>query len=130
MSRSKGGRLEASLTTTSYALLGLLNIRPWTYRTRQQVQRLRLVRAERNSTSRSGWSSGLAPPRPDPPESAAPCARSPDDRRVEAWLDEAPAPRQFDIGQVFFADGGTLAQLRTTIDRIRHPATDRRDVAG
>jgi PadR family transcriptional regulator, regulatory protein AphA len=50
---------------------------------------------------------------------------------LKRWLDVAPeAPTlEFEaLVKVFFADGGTLAQLRTTIDRVEANATARRDV--
>ena len=56
-------------------------------------------------------------------------------RRSKRWLDEAPAAPSLEFEamvKVFFADGGTLAQLGTTIDRVEREATDasRRACAG
>ena len=49
-------------------------------------------------------------------------AITPDGRKaLTRWLDETPAAPTLEFEamvKVFFADGGTLAQLETTIDRI------------
>jgi hypothetical protein len=50
---------------------------------------------------------------------------------LRRWLDEPPVPPTLEfegLVKVFFADGGTLAHLETTIERIERDATGRRDV--
>jgi DNA-binding PadR family transcriptional regulator len=131
---------EAALTTTSYALLGLLNIRPWTtYELAKQVQRSlgwfwpraerklydepkRLV--EQGLATATAESTGK---RPRTVYAITPAGR----KALKRWLDDAPAAPTLEFEamvKVFFADGGTLAQLEQTIDRIERDATDRRDV--
>jgi len=130
---------EASLTTTSYALLGLLNIRPWTtYELAKQVQRSLgwfWPRAERKlyEEPKRLVEHGLATATPEAtgkrPRTLY--AITPEGRKaLKRWLDETPAAPMLEFEamvKVFFADGGTLAQLETTIDRIERDATGRRD---
>ncbi len=132
----------ARATTTSYALLGLLNVRPWTtYELAKQVQRslrwfwpraerklydepkllveLGLARAEERYTGkrRSREYSITA-------EGRAELAR---------WLDEPPAPRTTEFEgmlKVFLADAGDLDQLRATLDRIERDALQRVEELG
>lgn len=140
MQNSDSSQPTASLTTTSYALLGLLNIRPWTtYELAKQVQRSlgwfwpraerklyeepkRLV--ERGLATAASESTGK---RPRTVYSITADGR----RALKRWLDEAPAAPALEfeaLVKVFFADGGSLAQLRATLDRVEHEATERRDV--
>jgi DNA-binding PadR family transcriptional regulator len=131
---------DSPLTTTSYALLGLLNIRPWTtYELAKQVQRSlgwfwpraerklydepkRLV--ERGLATATSETTGKRP--------RTVYAITADGRKaLKRWLDEAPAAPTLEfeaLVKVFFADGGSLAQLLTTLDRIERDATARRDV--
>ncbi len=127
----------ARTTTTSYALLGLLNVRPWsTYELAKQVQRsLRWFwpRAERKlyDEPKVLVSLGLATAE----ERFTGKRRSreysiTDEGRAELarWLDEPPAPRAVEFEgmlKLFFADAGDLDQLRTTLERIEEDARGR-----
>jgi DNA-binding PadR family transcriptional regulator len=131
---------DTSLTTTSYALLGLLNIRPWTtYELAKQVQRSLgwfWPRAERKlydepkrlvAQGLATASSESTGKRPRTVYAITPAGR----KALKRWLDDPPAAPALEFEamvKVFFADGGTLAQLATTIDRIEREATARRDV--
>ena len=131
---------HSSLTTTSYALLGLLNIRPWTtYELAKQVQRSLgwfWPRAERKLYEEPkrlvvyGMATATAESTGKRPRTVY--AITPEGRQaLKRWLDEAPAAPSLEfeaLVKVFFADGGTLAQLRTTIDHVERDATARRDV--
>lgn len=131
---------EASLTTTSYALLGLLNIRPWTtYELAKQVQRSlgwfwpraeRKLYEEPKRLVEYGFATATSEATGKRPRTLY--AITPEGRKaLKRWLDETPAAPMLEFEamvKVFFADGGTLAQLETTIDRIERDATGRRDV--
>jgi DNA-binding PadR family transcriptional regulator len=132
----------ARTTTTSYALLGLLNVRPWTtYELAKQVQRsLRWFwpRAERKLYDEPKLlvAMGLATAE----ERFTGKRRSREysitaEGRAELarWLDEPPAPRATEFEgmlKVFFADAGDLDQLRTTLDRIEEDARQRVEALG
>jgi len=85
-----------ALTTTSYALLGLLALRSWTtYELTKQVQRS------------LGW---FWP------------------RTERKLYDEPPAPPVLELEsmvKVFFADSGSIEQLRATLDHVRASAEAR-----
>jgi len=131
---------HSSLTTTSYALLGLLNIRPWTtYELAKQVQRSlgwfwpraeRKLYEEPKRLVEFGLATATAEStgkRPRTVYAVTPAGR----QALKHWLDAAPAAPSLEfeaLVKVFFADGGTLAQLRTTIDHVERDATARRDV--
>lgn len=122
-----------------HALLGLLRLRPWTtYELTKQVQRsLRWFwpRAERRLYEEPKLlvAAGFA--------TATVQATGKRRRTVYAiteagreelagWLDEPPQPRGLEfaaIVKVFFADGGSLAQLRATLTRIEDEAAGRID---
>jgi DNA-binding PadR family transcriptional regulator len=130
----------ASLTTTSYALLGLLNIRPWTtYELAKQVQRSlgwfwpraeRKLYEEPKRLVQCGLATASAEATGKRPRTMY--AITAEGRKaLKRWLDEVPATPTLEfeaLVKVFFADGGTLAQLRATIDHIERDATARRDV--
>ena len=130
--------MSRSLTTTSHALLGLLNVRPWTtYELAKQVQRSLgwfWPRAERKlyDEPKRLVAAGLATStdertgnRPRTVYAITPAGR----KELRRWLDEEAQPPSFEFEamiKVFFADGGTLAQLRTTIERVEQSASGRR----
>jgi PadR family transcriptional regulator, regulatory protein AphA len=131
---------DSSLTTTSYALLGLLNIRPWTtYELAKQVQRSlgwfwpraeRKLYDEPKRLVEQGLATATSESTGKRPRTVY--AITADGRKaLKRWLDEPPAALTLEfeaLVKVFFADGGTLTQLEQTIDRIERDATDRRDV--
>jgi PadR family transcriptional regulator AphA len=124
-------------STTSYALLGLLSVRPWTtYELAKQVRRslhwfwpraerklydepkelvrLGLAQVEERFTGR----------RRSREYSITAEGRA----ALAAWLSEPPAPpaTEFEgLLKVFFADVGGLDQLRTTLGRIEQEAQER-----
>jgi DNA-binding PadR family transcriptional regulator len=126
-------------TTTSYALLGLLRLRPWTtYELAKQAQRSLnwfWPRAERKlydepkhlvdadlATARA-WSTGK---RPRTVYAITAAGR----RALAAWLDEPAAPRTSEMEamvKVFFADAGDLRQLDATLAHMQDEARDRVD---
>ncbi len=118
------------LTTTSHALLGLLSIQPWsTYELAKQVDRSlgwfwprterkiydeakKLVERGHATTTPQGTGS-----RPRTVYKITAKGR----RTLQAWLDESSTPPKLEaeaLVRVFFADAGTLNQLRTTIDEL------------
>src|SRR6187431_658462 len=115
--------MEKPLGTTSYAVLGLLAIRPWTtYELAKQVQRSLSwfwPRAERKlyDEPKRLVADGLAlasaeatGKRPRTVYAITADGRS----ALRDWLDEPPAPRTTEFEgmvKVFFADAGTLDQL-------------------
>jgi len=125
------------LTTTSHALLGLLALRPWTtYELAKQVHRSLdwfWPRAERKlyDEPKRLVAAGLAEAertmtgaRPSTVYTVTPAGRD----ALEAWLGEAPVPPTFEFEgmvKVFFADGGTLEQLRATLTSIAATADER-----
>jgi DNA-binding PadR family transcriptional regulator len=131
---------DTRLTTTSYALLGLLNIRPWTtYELAKQVQRSlgwfwpraeRKLYEEPKRLAEYGLATAASESTGKRPRTVY--AITAEGRTsLKRWLDEAPdAPSlEFEaLVKVFFADGGNLAQLRSTLDHVERDATARRDV--
>lgn len=119
------------LTATAHALLGLLALRPWTtYELAKQVQRSLgwfWPRTERKlyDEPKKLVAAGLATATEQHTGKRARTvyAITPEGRAaLRAWLDEpsaAPALEFEAMVKVFFADGGALAQLRTTLDRTR-----------
>ena|SRR6478672_3903063 len=124
-------------TTTSYAVLGLLAIRPWTtYELAKQVQRsLRWFwpRAERKLYDE---------PKRLAEEGLATATREHTGRRgrtvytitdagraaLRDWLGEpfVPPTTEFEgMVKVFFADAGSTAQLLATVERIESQAAER-----
>ena len=129
--------MTVGLTTTSYALLGLLAVRPWTtYELAKQAQRSLnwfWPRAERKlydepkhlvaaglataSTTRTGKRASTV-------YEITPAGRS----ALAAWLGEPPTPPALEFEamvKVFFADSGTLEQLRATLDQVETSALER-----
>jgi len=124
-------------STTSYALLGLLALRSWTtYELAKQVQRSlgwfwprterklydepkRLVAAGLATATRE-----MTGARPRTIYAATARGR----KALRRWLDDPPAPPTLEFEgmvKVFFADGGTLEQLRTTLTAIAQTAEGR-----
>jgi DNA-binding PadR family transcriptional regulator len=122
--------VRSPLTTTSHAVLGLLALRPWTtYELAKQVQRSLgwfWPRAERKlydepkrlvAAGLAGSEREMTGARPRTVYTVTPAGRE----ALRAWLDEAPAPPTLEFEgmvKVFFADGGTLEQLRATLASI------------
>lgn len=129
--------VRAPLTTTSHALLGLLALRPWTtYELAKQVQKSLdwfWPRAERKlyEEPKRLVAAGLANAqkemtgaRPRTIYTVTPSGRD----ALRVWLGEAPAPPTLEFEamvKVFFADGGTLEQLRATLTAIGEEAAVR-----
>jgi DNA-binding PadR family transcriptional regulator len=127
------------LSTTSHALLGLLALRSWTtYELAKQVQRSldwfwpraeRKLYDEPKRLEAAGLvtsSREMTGARPRTVYAVTPRGR----RALRRWLDEPPAPPVLEFEgmvKVFFADGGTLSQLRATLLSIADTA-DRRVV--
>ena len=124
-------------TTSSYALLGLLNIQSWTtYELAKQVQRSLnwfWPRAERKLYDEPKSLAALGLATADERFTGKRRSREytiTDHGRAELarWLGEPPAPRATEsegMLKVFFADAGNLDQLCTTLDRIEEEARDR-----
>ncbi|MBT9256450.1 PadR family transcriptional regulator [Phycicoccus sp. KQZ13P-1] len=124
-------------STTSAAMLGLLRLRPWTtYELAKQMQRsLRWFwpRAERKLyqepklLTASGAATATMEATGNRPRTVY--AITEDGRKVLGdWLDRPAEPRTTDFAamvKVFFADGGTLEQLRATLSEIETEARDR-----
>jgi PadR family transcriptional regulator, regulatory protein AphA len=129
--------MKARLTSTSYALLGLLALRPWTtYELAKQVQRALgwfWPRAERRlyDEPKRLEAAGLATSTREMTGARPRTVYSVTDegsRALHRWLGEPPAPPvvEFEgLVKVFFADGGTLEQLRTTLASIAETAEER-----
>jgi PadR family transcriptional regulator, regulatory protein AphA len=125
------------LTSTSHALLGLLGVRSWTtYELAKQVQRSLgwfWPRAERKLYDEpkrlvaAGYATATdehTGRRPRTVYAITPAGR----RELQRWLGEpsAPAALEFEaMVRVFFADSGTLDQLRATLEQVAQDADDR-----
>ena len=124
-------------STTSYALLGLLALRTWTtYELAKQVQRSigwfwpraeRKLYDEPKRLVEERWAVAtreMTGARPRTVYDVTPAGR----RALRRWLDEPPAPPTLEFEgmvKVFFADGGTLEQLRATLTAIAAEADTR-----
>lgn len=129
--------MPSPLTTTSHALLGLLALRPWTtYELAKQVQRSLgwfWPRAERKLYDEpkrlvgAGLATGrreMTGARPRTVYEVTPAGRD----ALRHWLDEPPAPPSLEFEgmlKVFFADGGSLEQLRANLRSIAGSADER-----
>lgn len=125
------------LTTTSYALLGLLRIKPWTtYELAKQVQKSLgwfWPRTERKlyDEPKNLVALGLATAteehtgkRPRTVYSITPAGR----KALRSWLGQPPEPMALEfegLVKVFFADGGTLDQMRDNLTEIEQTARGR-----
>lgn len=129
--------MTSPLTTTSHAILGLLALRSWTtYELAKQVQRSlgwfwprterklydepkRLVAAGLASADRE-----MTGARPRTVYTVTARGR----RALGRWLDEPPASPTLEFEgmvKLFFADSGTLEQLRSTLRAIAETAEER-----
>jgi DNA-binding PadR family transcriptional regulator len=129
--------MEKSLTTTSYALLGLMNVKPWTtYELAKQVQRSLgwfWPRAERKlyDEPKRLAAAGLATATEEHTghrRRTVYTITAAGRRSLRSWLGEDPAPPALEFEamvKVFFADGGDLSQLGDTLDAIESSATRR-----
>jgi DNA-binding PadR family transcriptional regulator len=130
-------------TTTSYAVLGLLSVRTWTtYELAQQVRRSLnwfWPRAERKiyDEPKRLVADGLATStREHTGQRPRTVYEITDEGRaaLRDWLSTPSAARSVEFEamlKVFFADAGTLDQLRATLDAIEAEAADRlRTLAG
>ena len=118
------------ISPTGHAVLGLLRLRSWTtYELAKQVQRsLRWFwpRAERKlyDEPKRLVAAGLAKSTRQMTGSRASTVYSvtaQGRKELQRWLDAPPAPPALEfegLMKVFFADGGTVEQLRTTLTRI------------
>ena len=129
--------MTTPLSTTSHALLGLLSLRSWTtYELAKQVQRSLgwfWPRAERKlyDEPKRLVAAGLAAgkremdgARPRTVYKVTAKGRT----ALRRWLDEPPAPPTLEFEgmvKVFFADGGTLEQLRATLRSIAETSDHR-----
>ena len=129
--------MDSPLTPTSYAILGLLAVRSWTpYELAKQVRRglgWFWPRAERKlyDEPKRLVAAGFATAtdertgrRPKTVYAITPAGR----RALRRWLGEEPAPPTLEIEalvKVFFADGGTLDQLRGTLHSVVATAESR-----
>lgn len=126
-----------ALTTTSYALLGLLALRPWTtYELAKQVQRglgwfwprtERKLYDEPKKLVAAGLATATEQRTGNRPRTVY--AITGEGRRaLRDWLGEPSAPPSVEFEamvKVFFADAGTLPQLRQTLDEVEADARDR-----
>ena len=124
-------------TTTSYAILGLLALKPWTtYELAKQVQRSLnwfWPRAERKlyDEPKGLVADGLATARAEKTGKRPRTVYdiTPEGRdELARWLGEPPAPRTTEFEgmvKVFFADGGSREQLLDTLERMEADARAR-----
>lgn len=129
--------MKKSLSTTSHAILGLLSLRSWTtYELTKQVERSLgwfWPRTERKlyDEPKRLVAEGLATSRPEmrgARRSTVYAATARGRKALQRWLDEPPAPPSLEfegLVKVFFADSGTLEQLRATLTRIAETSDGR-----
>lgn len=124
-------------STTSYAILGLLALRDWTtYELAKQVQRSldwfwpraeRKLYDEPKRLAAAGLAAGTREMTGSRPRTVY-TVTSRGRRALRRWLDEPPAPPSLEFEgmvKVFFADSGTLEQLRTTLTQIAETSDSR-----
>ena len=118
------------LTTTSYALLGLLSVQPWsTYELAKQVERSlgwfwprteRKIYDEAKCLVGHGLAAAHQEPTGSRPRTVYEITASGRDS-LQAWLGESSTPPKLEaeaLVRVFFADAGDLDQLRATLDGL------------
>lgn len=123
-------RVTRATTTTSYALLGLLNIQPWsTYELAKQVERSlgwfwprteRKIYDEAKHLVEIGYATAKRKPTGTRPRTIY-TVTAKGRRALHTWLDETSAPPKLEaeaLVRIFFADAGNLDQLRTTLDNL------------
>jgi DNA-binding PadR family transcriptional regulator len=129
--------MDKPLTSTSHALLGLLALRPWTtYELAKQVQRSLgwfWPRTERKlyDEPKRLVAAGLATAtdevvgkRPRTVYAITPAGR----KALRRWLGEPSEPPTLEFEamvRVFFADSGSLDQLRSTLEQVRQQSEER-----
>ena len=125
------------LSTTSHAILGLLSLRSWTtYELAKQVQRSLgwfWPRAERKlyDEPKRLVAAGLAKAEREMTGARASTVYAVTRQgraALKRWLDEPPAPPTLEFEgmvKVFFADGGSLEQLRANLTTIAAAADER-----
>ncbi len=129
-----------ALTSTSYAVLGLLSVRSWTaYELAQQVERSlgwfwprtpRKIYDEAKKLVAAGLAEGLDEPtgqRPRTVYSITAAGRA----DLTEWLGEPSAETKLESQSVvksFFAEGGTLEQLRATLTAAAETAEQQRTI--
>ena len=129
--------MATSPSTTSQAVLGLLRLRPWTtYELAKQIQRSLdwfWPRAERKLYDEpkrlvaAGFATASQEMTGARPRTVYAITRQ-GRTALKQWLDEPPAPPTFEFEgmvKVFFADGGTLEQLRRNLTAIADAADER-----
>ena len=127
------------LTTTSHALLGLLSIQPWsTYELAKQVDRSlgwfwprteRKIYDEAKKLVESGHATATPQATGSRPRTVYKITAK-GRRTLQSWLDESSAPPKLEaeaLVRVFFADAGSLDQLRTTLDELAASAQKNTD---
>lgn len=131
--------MEQRLTTTSYALLGLLSLRDWTtYELAKQVQRSLhwfWPRAERKLYDEpkrlvaAGFATAVEEHTGNRPRTVYRITRA-GRTQLRRWLKTPPAVPSFEFEgmvKVFFANGAGVDDLRRTLNEIAHTAAERRD---
>lgn len=130
--------MAAALTTTSRAVLGLLALRPWTtYELAKQVRRSLSwfwPRAERKlyDEPKRLVDAGLATARAELVGRRARTVYTITDAGradLRAWLSEPSAPPSFEseaMVKLFFADAGTVEQLRAVLQDMHDGSAARR----
>lgn len=122
--------MPTALSTTSAALLGLLDIQPWsTYELAKQVDRSlgwfwprteRKIYDEAKKLVERGYATSASRATGARPRTVYEITT--DGRRaLTTWLDRSSTPPKLEaeaLVRVFFADAGTLDQLRTTLDEF------------
>ena len=124
-------------STTSYAVLGLLSVRPWTtYELAKQVQRSlnwfwpraeRKLYDEPKRLLEQGLVSATQEMTGKRPRTVYAITRK-GRSALRSWLSERPEPPTVEFEgmvKVFFADSGSKVQLLATIDAIEAEATRR-----
>ncbi len=123
-------RMANPARTTSYGLLGLLNIQPWsTYELAKQVERSlgwfwprteRKIYDEAKRLVHSGHATAKREPTGSRPRTVYKITEK-GRRALRTWLDETSAPPKLEaeaLVRVFFSDAGNLDQLRATLDEL------------
>ncbi|MDT0353455.1 PadR family transcriptional regulator [Pseudonocardia charpentierae] len=124
-------------TTTSYAILGLLSVRPWsTYELAKQVRRSlrwfwprteRKIYDEPRRLVADGLATATRQYTGQRPRTVY-CITNQGRDELSRWLDRPPATRSVEFEgmlKLFFADAGSLDQLAATLAAIERDAADR-----